>query len=449
MTEVTAGIALNTARASRLDVQPMVVWDGLPGRGAGGTEAVYGFWRRQLRREPLIVTLPTLERKTGTESELPRRGRTERSILHQEVKSMLFADIVGYSKLTEKVIPEFVETFLDKLSQLVSTSKHAPCSVNTWGDALYAVFDFANNAALFALELTQMVREGNDDWLEKGLYWEEQIGGQGEVKKHPLNIRIGLHAGPVVMHYDPVVRRLGFTGSHVNRAARIEPVAKPGEVFASEEFAAMAELDSEIKRCQRADEAEGDSARDAGFVCEYAGSMQLAKGYPGRYRIYRVVPKRVLGLEELAKAAHQDYCDESTARGDTIATNSSLRPWEELTEDLREANRAQVADIPKKLGLLGLELAPSYGMHPSEIAMSDAQVEALAIREHERWMAERQSMGWTYAPKRDNARKHHPLLVPWESLSELEKEKDRDTIRNLPRLVERAGFRVRRTGKAQ
>ena len=32
--EVTAGIALHTARASRLDIQPMALWDGLPGRGA-------------------------------------------------------------------------------------------------------------------------------------------------------------------------------------------------------------------------------------------------------------------------------------------------------------------------------------------------------------------------------------------------------------------------------
>src|SRR4029079_1413799 len=94
----------------------------------------------------------------------------------------------------------------------------------------------------------------------------------------------------VFMHYDPVVRRLGFTGAHVNRAARIEPVAKPGEVFTSEEFAALAELGSEIRRRGVAGPSHtladgGDDETGAGFVCEYAGSMQLAKGYPGRFRI--------------------------------------------------------------------------------------------------------------------------------------------------------------------
>jgi hypothetical protein len=38
----------------------------------------------------------------------------------------------------------------------------------------------------------------------------------------------------------------------------------------------------------------------------------------------------------------------------------------------------------------------------------------------------------------------HPLLVPWEQLSEEEREKDRDTIRELPGIVELAGFRVQR-----
>lgn len=357
---------------------------------------------------------------------------------------MLFADVVGYSKFTEKVIPEFVEAFLKRVSQLAAESKHAPCSLNTWGDAVYAVFDSAHDAGCFALELTRMVQEGERDWLQKGLYWEERIGDCPDAVKHPLNIRTGLHAGPVVMFYDPVVRRLGFTGTHVNRAARIEPIAKPGEVFASEEFAAMAELGREILMRKGAEDIASSSETEQGFVCEYAGSMQLAKDYPGRHRIYRIVPRHLFGLEELARAAHDGYCAESRAHGDTPETNSSLCPWEELPEDLKESNRAQVADIPHKLRLLGYELARNHGIRPAEMTMTNAQAEDLAIREHERWMSDRRRHGWTYAPKRDNSRKHHDLLIPWDQLSEREKERDRDIIRNLPRLIERAGLRVRR-----
>ena len=353
---------------------------------------------------------------------------------------MLFADIVGYSKLTEKVVGEFVSAFLGRVSTLLASSAHAPCSVNTWGDAVHAVFDFTRDAGLFALELAQLVQEGEEEWLRKGLYWEDETG------KHPLSIRIGLHAGPVLMHYDPVVRRLGFTGSHVNRAARIEPVTKPGQVFASEEFAALAEFGGEMQRRSRDSGNESDANADDGLVCEYAGTMQLAKGYPGRFRIYRVVRKRVLAVENLAKAYHESYCADARKRGETELTNSSLRPWDDLPDDRKQANRAAVADIPNKLRMLGFELAPSHGKRPTEIMITDADVERLAQYEHDRWMAERVRSGWTYAPKRDNARKHHDLLVPWDRLTEEAKEKDRDTIRNLPDLVDRAGFRVRPIG---
>lgn len=445
--EVNAGLALHAARASRLDVQPMVLWDGLPENKVGGTASFAEFWRRQLKREPIILEMPARPAQDGTGSRLVERSRRcERPTLQHQVKSMLFADIVGYSKLTEHVVPEFVGIFLDRVSQLAATSAHAPRSLNTWGDAIYAVFDFAHEAGCFALELTQMIQEGEAEWLQKGLYWESDADENAEPVKHPLNIRVGLHTGPVFMHYDPVVRRLGFTGAHVNRAARIEPVAKPGEVFASEEFAALSEFDAETRRL----DGRGEAGEQSGaFVCEYAGSMQLAKGYPGRHRIYRVVRHRVFAIEELAQAAHEFYCAEALVRGETSEKNSALCPWKNLPEYLREANRAQVADIPNKLHWLGYELAPGYGISPSEITITATQIEQLAIREHERWMDERTREGWTYASKRDNARRHHPLLVAWDELSGPEKEKDRDTVRNLPRLIEKAGFRVRKLGEVK
>jgi class 3 adenylate cyclase/tetratricopeptide (TPR) repeat protein len=443
--EVTAGIALNTARASRLDVQPMVLWDGEPGRGAGGTESFLAFWRDQLQQRPVVLDLPAANVGGRGAATRRRDDRSERAIMHQEVKTMLFADIVGYSKLTEHVIPEFVGTFLARVSQLAADSNYAPLHINTWGDAIYAVFDFAHDAGSFALELTQMIKEGERDWLQKGLYWEEPATGKGDSIKRPLSIRVALHTGPVFMHYNPVVRQLGFTGSHVSRAARIEPVTKAGEVFASEEFAALAELGAEIDQRNAGGHNSSSSAR---FVCDYAGSMHLAKGYPGRYRIYRVLPKRTFAIEELAEAAHELYLVEAHARAETPQTNTAIRPWAELPEDLKDANRAQVADIPNKLRQLGYDLAPGHGLPASEIKTSDAQIEELAVREHDRWMKDRVRHGWTYAPVRDNLRKLNPLLVSWEKLSEVEKEKDRDTIRNIPRLVQKAGFRVRKIAEA-
>ncbi len=433
--EVTAGLALHIARVSRLDVKPMVLWDRVEGGRVGGTSSYASFWSSQLGQELEVLPMPRLEHAHGSGYPEGRTHRCERAILQHEVKSMLFADIVGYSRLTERSIPDFVNLFLERVSRLAAVSNHGPRSLNTWGDAVYAVFDFARDAGAFALELIRMVQEGRQEWLKAGLYWEEIKNG--ETIKHPLNVRIGLHTGPVFMHFDPVVRRLGFTGAHVNRAARIEPIARPGEAYASEEFAALAQLDMELRK---------NSGGHLGvpFVCEYGGTMPLAKNYPGRYRIYRVLPYRVLELEELAKTVHELYCEKEVKRGETIADNIALQPWERLPENLKNANRAQVADIPSKLRLLGYELAPNDGLPASEIRYDDATLEKLSIREHARWMSDRMQNGWTFGEKRDDARKLHPLLVPWEQLSEPEKDKDRDTIRNLPKLVEKAGFRVRK-----
>ena len=45
-------------------------------------------------------------------------------------------------------------------------------------------------------------------------------------------------------------------------------------------------------------------------------------------------------------------------------------------------------------------------------------------------------------PVRDNARLHQPLLIPYDDLPEREKEKDRDTNRNIPRLLAQAKYLV-------
>jgi len=442
LTEVTAGIALQTARALRLDVQPIVLWDGRPGRGPGGTEAFHAFWKRRLKLSPEVLSLPIPAGESITIGGERAEVGCEHAIIHQEVKSMLFADVVGYSRLAESATREFIGSFLDSLGRLVATSRHAPCSVNTWGDAIYAVFDFAQDAGLFALELAGMVEDQKRDWFARGLGWQSRAA-DGTIEGHPIGIRVGLHTGPVAVHFDAVVRQLRFTGAHVTRAARIEPIAQQGQVFASEEFSAMAELGGELARL-------GTSPRQGSGLtafCEYAGSRQLAKKFPGIHRIYRVRARRALMIEELAKAAHEVYCEDARNRGETAETNSSLRPWEELSDDLKDANRGQVADIPNKLRLIGWELAAMEGMRPADFVLSPEQLETLAIREHDRWMDERKQRGWTWAPIRNNALKHHSAMVDWAKLSPSDQEKDRSSIRQLPKLLDHAGFRLKRITK--
>ena len=49
-----------------------------------------------------------------------------------------------------------------------------------------------------------------------------------------------MHAGPLYRFYDPVIGQWSYIGSHVTRAARLEPSADVGKVFASLSFVALA-----------------------------------------------------------------------------------------------------------------------------------------------------------------------------------------------------------------
>lgn len=48
-------------------------------------------------------------------------------------------------------------------------------------------------------------------------------------------------------------------------------------------------------------------------------------------------------------------------------------------------------------------------------------LKAMAKNVHEVWAESRISQGWTYGPERNDVLKHHPCLVPYEELPEVEK----------------------------
>lgn len=431
--EVTAGIALIVAKQLRLDLLPIGITDPRLESNTAEMSSSVQLWQGQLGVKPVMINLP--QEQISLPFSLPS-ARSEKPTLHREVKTMLFADVVGYCKLTESVMPEFVEVFLGRLSQLISQTSTPPRYLNMWGDAIYAVFDYASEAGAFATELTRLIHSSSENWVEKGLYSEQLGPDSQQVLKVPLNLRVGLHTGPILIHYNPVVRQIGFTGAHVNRAARLEPVTAIGEVYGTEEFAAMLEID----RCLRKNK--GTSPEPV--VCAYVGTMQLAKGYPGGYRVYRVSSKPEMPVERLAEAVHNFYCESQKERYNTHTSVFASLPWQQLPPDLQNANRLQVSDIPYKLNLLGYELTESIGQHPCTMAFLPSEVDFLAQEEHERWSHDRQRAGWQYGPIRDDARKRHPSLVPWSMLPETEKEKDRDVIRQLPKLIAKAGLRINR-----
>jgi hypothetical protein len=68
--------------------------------------------------------------------------------------------------------------------------------------------------------------------------------------------------------------------------------------------------------------------------------------------------------------------------------------------------------------------------------------EVIARNVHEVWAAGRVKDGWTYGTVRDDVKKTHPCLIPYEELTETEKDYDRRTALQSLRLMVKLGFRI-------
>ena len=266
---------LASIRAEQLETWmiPLVVWDGREGDGPGGTASIVHHWREMGHEVEVIDLARILQEECPKEisssgssvepiNATTAAAQSQAQLAEPAVEefatqmiAILFADAVQFSRLTEDELPRFVRHFLGSIGELATASKHAPVMKNTWGDGLYFVFNGVRDAGQFALELCDLV--GRTNWTEKGL-------------PKDMNLRIALHAGPVYSCIDPVTRQPNYIGTHVSRAARIEPITPPGQVYASQAFAALA------------------SARHVTeFTCDYVGQTPLAKGY-GIFPTYHV-----------------------------------------------------------------------------------------------------------------------------------------------------------------
>jgi ryanodine receptor 2 len=69
-------------------------------------------------------------------------------------------------------------------------------------------------------------------------------------------------------------------------------------------------------------------------------------------------------------------------------------------------------------------------------------VERMAKNVHEVWAQGRIKEGWTYGPVRNDVKKTHPCLVPYEKLPDSEKEYDRSTSVETLKLIFKLGFKI-------
>jgi class 3 adenylate cyclase len=256
---VLSGLATLHADALHIEVAGVAVWDGRLGDGPGGTASVVEQWRSRGRTVYCIDPGPLancelLEAFSATEPSVVGSD-VEQSDAPVQLMAMLFADAVGYSKLTEDQIPLFVEHFLSPIAELIEHSDAAPILKETAGDGLYFVFRSVRDAGVFGLALRDLIADV--DWQARGL-------------PASMGMRVALHCGPVHSIKDPITGQQKYTGPHTSRAARIEPITPPGQVYASQAFASVAA-----------------ASGVAVLSFEYVGRTALAKKY-GSLGLYHV-----------------------------------------------------------------------------------------------------------------------------------------------------------------
>ncbi len=146
--------------------------------------------------------------------------------------SILFADISGFTSVSETKRPEEVAEFLSHFFSCAVESIFAFGGTldKFIGDAVMAFFgapvpqdDHADRAVLAGLMMQRLVADWNAEREKVGL---------PEVK-----IRVGINSGPAVVGNVGTEKRVDYTvlGSSVNIASRLESgVAKPGQVVVSQ-----------------------------------------------------------------------------------------------------------------------------------------------------------------------------------------------------------------------
>jgi class 3 adenylate cyclase len=157
-------------------------------------------------------------------------GNDLNEISHRKLMTVLFSDIRGFSDLTDSLEPEeislLLNNYLSEMAKLIY--EHEGTLDKIIGDGIMVFFgdpvpisDHAQRAVLLAIDMQKKIDQLKDEWVAYG---------------HDLNIGIGINTGYMTVgnigsefHRDYTV-----IGNQVNIAARLESMAKPGEILISQ-----------------------------------------------------------------------------------------------------------------------------------------------------------------------------------------------------------------------
>jgi hypothetical protein len=134
--------------------------------------------------------------------------------------------------------------------------------------------------------------------------------------------------------------------------------------------------------------------------------------------------------DAVAKLLHEAYL---ALRGESESgePQPSMRPWRRLDEIYRRANRRAADHIPVKLASAGFHVTgrPLMRARERRFELSPEELRDLARLEHESWMNGQKLAGWRRGAQRDDRRRYHEFLVPFDALTKAVQEYDYEQVR--------------------
>jgi len=176
--------------------------------------------------------------RSYTPPHLAAKILTGRSALEGERKqvTVLFADVAGFTALSERLDPEDVHDIMDRCFRILTDEVHRyEGTINQYtGDGIMALFgapiaheDAPERAVRAALGAQASLR---------------RLGDELRAERHiDLQMRMGLNSGPVVVGKIGDDLRMDYTavGDTTNLAARLQAAAAPGGILVSDSTAKL------------------------------------------------------------------------------------------------------------------------------------------------------------------------------------------------------------------
>jgi adenylate cyclase len=247
------GMARRHADALAAGICQLAIWDGVPAQAVATTAAEVAQWSA-LGLDSVIIPPQGAPYPLTAAPPLPA-GKMDQDVVP---RAFLFADVRGFSKLPERNMKVFVQAYLGSLAEVIDAFAGDIDYRATAGDGIFLVFRRPALAAACAISMQ-----------EKSQCFDRARHGIDV----DLQLRIAIHYGPAHPIRDPILKANSFAGREIIRAARIEPVTPPGEIYVTEQLASVLFL-----------------AGVKDYRCDYVGIQPAAKDF-GNFRMYSIKPR--------------------------------------------------------------------------------------------------------------------------------------------------------------